>query len=60
MESASFDATPEFARFGEGVRKLLTFPKARLDQLVKDAANASPRKADSNSAGRKPVKKRKR
>jgi len=58
MESASFDSTPKFTRFG--VAKLLSVPKSRLDQLVREAANASPRKADLNGAGRKRAKKRKR
>lgn len=60
MEPASFDSTPEFARFREGMTKFLSVPKSRLDPLVEETANASPRKADLNSAGRKPATKRKR
>jgi hypothetical protein len=58
MASASFDSTPEFARFTKQMRKLIAVPKARLDELVEQAKESSPRKGNPNAPGRKPVKRK--
>jgi hypothetical protein len=42
------------------MQKLIKVPKAELDQLVKDAADASPRKNNPSAPGRKRAKKRMR
>jgi hypothetical protein len=49
-----FEATPEFARFKIGMKKLLAVPKAVLDARVKAAKEASPRLGNPKAAGRKP------
>lgn len=48
-----FEATPEFAEFKEGMKKLLAVPKAVLDARVKAAKEASPRMGNPKAAGRK-------
>jgi hypothetical protein len=47
------DATPEFARFKEVMRGVLSVSKKRLDELVKASRAASPRNGDGRSPGRK-------
>lgn len=59
MKPASFDSTPEFQHFREVMKKLITVPKAELDQLVQAAKDASPRKNNPNAPGRKRMKPRK-
>lgn len=46
-----FEATPEFADFKEGMKKLLAVPKAVLDARVKAAKEASPRAGNPKAAG---------
>ena len=48
-----FEATPEFAEFKEGMKKLLAVPKAVLDVRVKASKEASPRAGNPKAAGRK-------
>jgi hypothetical protein len=60
MEPPSFDSTPEFAHFTEQMKKLIAVPKARVDQLVKQAQESSPRKNNPSAPGRKIVKRSKR
>lgn len=49
-----FEATPEFAEFKAGMKKLLAVPKAVLDARVKAAKEASPRVGNPKAPGRKP------
>jgi len=58
MKPASFDSTPEFARFRTAMRNLLAVPKAELDEMVRAAKEASPRNGDPHAPGRKAVGKR--
>jgi hypothetical protein len=48
-----FEATPEFANFKEGMKRLLAVPKAVLDARVKAAKEASPRVGNPTAPGRK-------
>ena len=48
-----FEATPEFEEFKAGMKKLLTVPKAVVDERIKAAKEASPRTGNPKSAGRK-------
>lgn len=48
-----FEATPEFAEFKAGMKKLLAVPKAVLDARVKAAKEASPRAGNPRAPGRK-------
>jgi len=58
MKEPAFDSTPEFQHFKEVMRGVLAVPKARLDELVKQAKKDSPRNGDSEAPGRKRTKKR--
>jgi hypothetical protein len=49
-----FRASPEFARFTRGIKKLLKVPKAELDRRVIAAKEASPRVDNPAAPGRKP------
>jgi len=53
MRDGPFDATPEFKRFKEVMRGVLSVSKARLDELVKAAKEDSPRNGDPHAPGRK-------
>jgi hypothetical protein len=52
----AFDSTPEFMHFKEVMRGVLAVPKARLDELVQQAKQDSPRNGDAHSPGRKRIK----
>jgi hypothetical protein len=58
VKPSTFDSTPEFAHFRSVMQKLIKVPKAELDRIVKEAAEASPRKNNPNAAGRKPKSRR--
>jgi len=58
MTEASFDSTLEFQRFREVMRGVLAVPKTRVDELVKEAKEHSPRNGDAHSPGRKLAKRR--
>jgi len=58
MKEPAFDATPEFEHFTDVMRSILTVPKKRLDELVRDAKENSPRKGDPRAPGQKPAKRR--
>jgi hypothetical protein len=60
MKVPSFDSTPEFKHFKEVMRHVLAVPKPRLDELVRDAKENSPRKGDPHAPGQKRTKRRKR
>jgi len=60
MKPASFDSTPAFAHFREQMKKLLAVPKAKLDELVREAADRSPRRGNRNAPGRKSARRTKR
>jgi len=60
MKEPAFDSTPEFQHFREVMRGVLKVPKARLDELVKEAEKASPRKGNPHAPGRKSVKRKRR
>jgi hypothetical protein len=53
MKEPSFDSTPEFQHFKNVMRGVLAVPKARLDELVRDAAKTSARKGNPAAPGRK-------
>jgi hypothetical protein len=53
MKDESFVSTPEFQRFTEVMRGVLAVPKKRLDELVAEARNNSPRNGKNNAPGRK-------
>jgi hypothetical protein len=48
------------AQFTEQMRKLIAVPKARVDELVQQAKENSPRKNNPEAPGRKRVKRTKR
>ena len=48
-----FESSPEFAVFKAGMRKLISVPKSRLDELVRKVKAESPRAGNPNAAGRK-------
>jgi hypothetical protein len=48
-----FEATPEFAEFKAGMKRLLEVPKTRLDELVRKSQESSPRRGNPKAAGRK-------
>jgi hypothetical protein len=52
----AFDSTPEFQHFKKVMRGVLAVPKARLDELVKQAKKDSPRNGDPQAPGRKRIK----
>ena len=58
MKESTFDSTPEFQHFREVMRHVLAVPKTRLDELVREAKENSPRNGDPNSPGQKRAKKR--
>jgi hypothetical protein len=62
MKESSFDATPEFQYFTEAMRGVMSVSKERIDELVVEARENSPRKGKKNAPGRKAgsVKRRKR
>jgi hypothetical protein len=51
--ASSFESTPEFRHFREVMQKIIKVPKAELDRLVREAAEASPRKGNPHAPGRK-------
>jgi len=59
MKEAPFDSTPEFQHFKDVMRRVLAVPKTRLDELVREAKENSPRKGDANAPGQKHAKRRK-
>ncbi len=48
-----FEASPEFAVFKRGMKKLLNVPKSELDEAVRMAKIESPRRGDPMAPGRK-------
>jgi hypothetical protein len=56
MKEPSFDSTPEFRHFKEVMCGILAVPKTRIDELVREAKENSPRKG--NAAGQKPVERK--
>jgi hypothetical protein len=58
MKPSSFESTPEFANFRSVMQKLIKVPKAELDRMVREAADASPRKNNPNAPGRKAKRRR--
>ena len=48
-----FEASPEFSRFKDGMRALLAVPKSKLDELVKEAKEKSPRTGNPKAPGKK-------
>jgi hypothetical protein len=61
MKEPSFDSTPEFRHFKEVMRGVLTVPKKRLDELVREAKENSPRNGDLHAPGQRATRvKRKR
>jgi hypothetical protein len=61
MKEPSFDSTPEFQRFTEVMRGVLSVSKERLDELVEAARENSPRNGNRLAPGRKAgiIKRRK-
>ncbi len=52
-DASPFESTPEFQHFRDVMRKVIAVPKAELDARVKASADASPRKSNPRSPGRK-------
>jgi hypothetical protein len=50
-----FEATPEFERFRNVMRGVLAVPKERMDELLREARDESPRKNNPSAPGRKKV-----
>jgi hypothetical protein len=59
MKADPFDSTPEFKEFKDVMRGILSVSKKRLDELVHEAKENSPRNGDSHAPGQKRVKRRK-
>jgi hypothetical protein len=55
MKEPAFDSTPEFQHFKDVMRGVLAVPKQRLDELVREAKENSPRNGDPNAPGQKRV-----
>ena len=53
LSRKAFEATTEFARFKEGMKHLLSVPKERIDQLVRESKEKSPRRDNPRAPGRK-------
>jgi len=60
MKAEQFEATPEFKHFKAVMRRVLAIPKERLDKLVRESKEASPRVGNLRAPGRKRVQKQKR
>ena len=60
MTPPSFHSTPEFAHFKQQMKKLLSVPKERVDELVREAKAASPRLDNPNAPCRKPTKRKRK
>jgi hypothetical protein len=58
MKAERFGATPEFEHFKNVMRGVLAVPKERMEELLKEARDESPRKGDPNAPGRKRVNAR--
>lgn len=58
MRDGPFDATPEFKRFKEVMRGVLSVSKKRLDELVEQAKRESPRNGNPDAPGRKKAKRK--
>lgn len=58
MKEPSFDSTPEFQHFREVMRGVLAVPKKRLDELVSEAKENSPRNGNPHAPGQKRVKRK--
>lgn len=55
MKAAPFDSTLEFQHFKEVMRGVLAIPQKRLDKLVQEAKENSPRKGNPHAPGKKLV-----
>jgi hypothetical protein len=55
MKADPFNSTPEFRHFTDVMRGVLAVPKKRLDELVREAKENSPRKGDPHAPGQKRV-----
>ena len=60
MRDGPFDARPEFRRFKEAMRGILSVSKTRLDELVEAAKEDSPRNGDPHAPGRKTSKRKRK
>jgi hypothetical protein len=60
MKAAPFDSTPEFQHFKDVMRGVLAVPKKRLDELVANAKEESPRNGDPHAPGQKRTKRKRR
>ena len=58
MKAAPFDSTPEFQHFKEVMRAVLAVPKKRIDELVQEAKQNSPRRDNPHAPGQKRARKR--
>jgi hypothetical protein len=60
MKAIPFDSTLEFKHFKTVMRGVLSVPKTRLDELVREMSEQSARKGNPHAPGRKRKSKRKR
>ena len=56
-EPSTSDSTPEFQHFKGVMRHVVAVPKAEIDRRLKASSEASPRKDNPSSAGRKRTKR---
>jgi hypothetical protein len=50
---SAFESTPEFQHFREVMKRIVSVPKAELDRRLEASKQASPRKDNPASPGRK-------
>lgn len=60
MSSRTFGATPEFRHFKDVMRGVLAVSKTRLDELVQEAKENSPRNGNPHAPGQKRIVKRRK
>jgi hypothetical protein len=58
MKAEPFDSTPDFQRFKQIMRGVLSVSKQRLDELVRAAKENSPRNGDPHAPGQKRIEHR--
>jgi len=60
MKASIFESTPEFQHFKEVMRHVLAVPKKRLDELVREAKENSPRNGDPHAPGQKSTRRKRK
>ncbi len=60
MKADPFDSTPEFKEFKDVMQSILAVSKQRLDELVQEAKERSPRKGNPHAPGQKRAKRKRK